>query len=144
VHRPADDGPVAQWTAVPAFDFAGSTTRPNPTAADYSLLSAGPVDASALPREAAWPRQASVAPAKAAPSLPMPAATLFEIPDPMPAVPARRRLVRTEDVSSKRSAASAKRTAHARHEAPVERSKRSSRTSAAGQAGVRIASLKKR
>jgi peptidoglycan/xylan/chitin deacetylase (PgdA/CDA1 family) len=144
VHRPSDDGPVAQWPAVPAFNFAGSTTRPNPTTADYSLLSAGPVDTSVLPREASWPPPASVASAQAAPTLPMPAATLFEIPDPMPAVPPRRRVARTQDASSRRSAASAKPTAHARREAPAERSKRSSRASAADQAGVRIASLKQR
>jgi peptidoglycan/xylan/chitin deacetylase (PgdA/CDA1 family) len=150
VHRPTDDGAVAQWPAVPTFNFAGSTTRLNLTTADYSLLSAGPVGPSAVPREAPWPRQAGVTSAQvtsveAAPALPMPAATLFEIPDPMPTVPARRRIARADDASSKRGAASAKPAAHAAPETlPTERSKRSSRASAGEPSGVRIASLRKR
>jgi peptidoglycan/xylan/chitin deacetylase (PgdA/CDA1 family) len=140
VHRPADDGPVAQWPAVPAFNFAGATTHLDLTSADFDLLSKGALDMSLLPREAPWPRMASLTSAQAAPALPMPAATLFEIPDPMPTVPSRRRVARTDDAAPNRGAATPKPTAHARHE---ERSKRSSHATAE-QPGVRVASLKKR
>jgi peptidoglycan/xylan/chitin deacetylase (PgdA/CDA1 family) len=138
VHRPADDGPAAQWPAVPSFGFAGSTTHLNLTAADFSLLSAGPLDKPQ--REASWPSMVRMTSAQTAPVLPMPAANLFAIPDPMPTAPPRRRVARTEDTPSKRAAA-AKPAAHARHE---ERSKRSSHASATGPSDVRVASLKKR
>jgi peptidoglycan/xylan/chitin deacetylase (PgdA/CDA1 family) len=138
VHRPADDGLVAQWPAVPPFNFAGATTHPNLTSADFDLLSTAALDTSP-PREAPWPRTASLTSAQAAPALPMPAATLFEIPDPMPTAPSRRHVARAEDASPKR-VATPKPTAHARHE---ERSRRSSHASAE-QGGVRVASLRKR
>ena len=142
VHRPADDAPVAQWPAVPTFNFAGSTTHPNLTAADFGLLSAGPLDGSSLPREASWPRIAGIISAQPLPALPMPAATLFEIPDPMPTAPSRRRVARDGDPRSKRGAAATpKPTAHARHDVmPADRSRRSAHANAAKD-GVRVAAL---
>jgi peptidoglycan/xylan/chitin deacetylase (PgdA/CDA1 family) len=143
VHRPSDNVPVAQWPAIPTFDFSGSTTRRTASTADITLLSAGPFTTPQAARETAWPPVAHLTSEPTAAALPVPAAALFEIPDPMPSPPPqRRRVARIEDARHKRGPAA---TRHARHEAfPAERSKRSPGASAAEPAGVRVANLKKR
>jgi peptidoglycan/xylan/chitin deacetylase (PgdA/CDA1 family) len=131
VHRPSDNVPVAQWPAVPSFDFARAITQQGLTPADADLLSAGPAFTPASPQQTPWPHVAGPMRSDTAALLPVPAATLFEIPDPMPTAPSHRRVARADVTPQKtRSAAVMPRkpAAHARHEAaPAERAKRSSR-----------------
>lgn len=118
VHRASDNVSVAHWPDIPTFDFAGATTHASATTADYALLSSGPTETPEVARETAWPLVASFSFPQTASALPVPAARLFEIPDPMP-------------------------TVIARHEAlPAPSSKRSARAAAARHA-PRLASLKK-
>ncbi len=93
VHRPSENIPTAHWPTIPPFDFAGATTHVNATSADCALLSSGPTTTPQVARETAWPLVAKVAFQQTASVLPIPAAHLFEIPDPMPTVLARHEAV---------------------------------------------------
>jgi peptidoglycan/xylan/chitin deacetylase (PgdA/CDA1 family) len=80
VHRPADaDVPVANWPAIPSFDFARSVTRTRATVDDFIALDT-PVE-SPTPGQPSWPRTTSLPHRGTAPVLPVPAASVFEIPD---------------------------------------------------------------
>jgi peptidoglycan/xylan/chitin deacetylase (PgdA/CDA1 family) len=117
VHRPSDNVPVAQWPAIPTFDFTGATTHLKLTSADVILLSAGPFTTPQVARETAWPLVTKSGSQQTATALPAPAADLFEIQAPMP-------------------------RALARHEAlPAQPSKRAAK---AARRPVRVASLRKR
>ncbi|CCE05435.1 putative polysaccharide deacetylase [Bradyrhizobium sp. STM 3843] len=108
VHPHADEVPVAQWPAVPTFDFSGSVTHSRATVADLDVLSAGPSDSASLRHETAWPHAAgSSAPRNVAPALPVPAASLFEMPDPMPTAPSRHHVAGVPPVQSKPAARAA-------------------------------------
>jgi hypothetical protein len=96
VHRPSDNGPVARWPDIPTFDLAGATTHTSATAADFKLLSSGPTTTPQVARETAWPLVASSTFRETASALPVPAAHLFEIPDPMPTVVAKHVAVATQ------------------------------------------------
>jgi hypothetical protein len=93
MHPPSETVPIARWPKLPNFVFAENEMLPAPAALDFdltegslalSLASADRVRGRGvpLPREAPWPRPA--APLQVAStdvSLPVPAATLFEIPE---------------------------------------------------------------
>lgn len=109
VHRPSDKVPVAQWPSVATFDLASAVTRPDLAPADLALLtstaqpSADQFDGSPrrtlstpMQREAQWPQAKLATQANIAPTLPVPAAALFEIPHPMPVAPQRRHLARSD------------------------------------------------
>ena len=103
VHRRSDDVPVAKWPDIPTFDFGSATTHRNATSADYTLLSSGPTTTPQVARETAWPLVARFAFQQTTSGLPVPAADLFEIPDPMPT-----RLAKHEPVAAQSSKRGAK------------------------------------
>ncbi|WP_315703253.1 MULTISPECIES: polysaccharide deacetylase family protein [unclassified Bradyrhizobium] len=144
VHPHAGEVPVAQWPALPSFNFAGSVTHSRATAADLDLLSAGPSDDSSLRREASWPQADNPSsPGKLATVLPVPAANLFAIPAPMPVAPPRRHLASMALVPPNPAAKSAAKT-------PAKTSAKSAAKASTKSAGkpasraVRLASLRKR
>jgi peptidoglycan/xylan/chitin deacetylase (PgdA/CDA1 family) len=86
------------WPKIPAFVFAEAPTLPAPALADFEspdgalLLSPEPFDRAKLrgvpmPREAPWPRLASLAPQPAAATLPAPSANLFTLSEALIAPP---------------------------------------------------------
>jgi peptidoglycan/xylan/chitin deacetylase (PgdA/CDA1 family) len=91
MHPPSETVPIARWPKLPNFVFAENEMLPAPAAVDFdltegglslSLASAARGRGVPLPKEAPWPRPADpLQVASADASLPVPAATLFEIPE---------------------------------------------------------------
>jgi peptidoglycan/xylan/chitin deacetylase (PgdA/CDA1 family) len=90
LHPPSEDKPIARWPKLPNFVFAENETLPAPAASDFDLAEGGLSLALApavrgrgvpVPREAPWPRPDAVQVASNGPSLPVPASTVFEIPE---------------------------------------------------------------
>jgi peptidoglycan-N-acetylglucosamine deacetylase len=93
MHPPSENVPIARWPKVPNFFFAEASALAAPALADFDapdaelLLSAEPFErvrrlhSVPLPREAPWPREPSVPQQNAVLTLPVPAASLFEIPE---------------------------------------------------------------
>lgn len=96
------DPTVAQWPAIPTFNYAGSTTHARAVAADFDLLSAGPTGDTAFRREAAWPQPANPnAPREVATILAAPDASLFAMPEPMPKLERRHSVAHAEMTAAK-------------------------------------------
>ena len=93
MHPPSENVPIARWPKVPNFVFAEADALAAPALSDFDaadgelLLSAEPFErvrrlhGVPLPREAPWPREPSVPQQNAAPTLPVPAASLFQLPE---------------------------------------------------------------
>jgi hypothetical protein len=93
MHPPSENVPIARWPKVPNFTFADADALAAPALSDFDaadaelLLSAEPFErvrrlhGVPLPREAPWPREPSVPQQNAAPTLPVPAASLFQLPE---------------------------------------------------------------
>jgi peptidoglycan/xylan/chitin deacetylase (PgdA/CDA1 family) len=91
MHPPSETVPIARWPKLPNFVFAENEMLPAPAAVDFdltegglslSLASAARGRGVPLPKEAPWPRPADpLQGASADASLPVPGATLFEIPE---------------------------------------------------------------
>ncbi|HXN69107.1 MAG TPA: polysaccharide deacetylase family protein [Bradyrhizobium sp.] len=94
LHPPTENVAISRWPKIPNFVFAGTGALPAPVASEFDglndelLLSAEPFDhvkhlrrGTPLPREALWPRQTEPAPKKAGIALPVPAQSVFEIPE---------------------------------------------------------------
>jgi peptidoglycan-N-acetylglucosamine deacetylase len=87
-----------QWPKIPTFVLAEAVPLPAPALSDFNspdgglLLSAEPFDrakqhGAATPREAPWPHLAALPPANQAAILPVPAASLFALPEQVAALP---------------------------------------------------------
>jgi peptidoglycan/xylan/chitin deacetylase (PgdA/CDA1 family) len=94
LHPPSESVAISHWPKVPNFVFADTDMLPAPSLADLqphdgqSMPTAEPLDRAGrlahgvpLPREAPWPRQSPLPPDGAAIALPVPAQSLFEIPE---------------------------------------------------------------
>lgn len=94
LHPISETVPIARWPKVPDFVFAETGMLAGPAPSDFDtpdgklLLAAEPFDHVRrpgrhvpVPREPPWPRQVTLAPQNAAATLPVPAASLFEIPE---------------------------------------------------------------
>jgi peptidoglycan/xylan/chitin deacetylase (PgdA/CDA1 family) len=94
LHPPTENVAISHWPKIPNFVFAEADRLPAPSLADLepldreSMPAAEPLDRARrlaggvpLPREAPWPRQSPPAPDNAANALPVPAQSLFEIPE---------------------------------------------------------------
>jgi peptidoglycan-N-acetylglucosamine deacetylase len=92
LHPPSENKPIARWPKLPNFVFAENETLPAPAASDFDLAEGGlslalaPADrargrSAPVPREAPWPRADAVQVASNGASLPVPASTVFEIPE---------------------------------------------------------------
>jgi hypothetical protein len=93
MHPPSENVPIARWPKVPSFAFAEASVLAAPALSDFDasdevlLLSAEPFDrvrplhGVPLPRQAPWPREPSVPQQNAALTLPVPAASLFQLPE---------------------------------------------------------------
>ena len=91
MHPPSENVPIARWPKLPNFVFAETEMLPAPAASDFDLteggLSLAPADRAhgrsvPLPREAPWPRaDAAIQVASISASLPVPASSVFEIPE---------------------------------------------------------------
>ena len=174
MHPPSENVAIVHWPKVPDFVFAGADGFAAPALSDFDapdgelLLSAEPFErvrrlhGVPVPREAPWPRELSVPQQNAALTLPVPAASLFQLPervrvafqslpsDVRQAEAARRAEpeeaeTTTSATAGRRSSASARRH-ESRHFAHGGRGR--SQTSGARQYAprrqVRVASLKKR
>jgi peptidoglycan/xylan/chitin deacetylase (PgdA/CDA1 family) len=82
------------WPKVPAFIYAEHASLPAPALADFGspngalLLASEPFDrakqhGAAMPRETTWPHLAALPPTNAAATLPVPAADLFTLAEPI-------------------------------------------------------------
>jgi hypothetical protein len=91
MHPPSETVPIARWPKLPNFVFADAEMLPAPAASEFdvtegslslSLAAAVRGRGVPLPKEAPWPRlTAPLQVASADAALPVPAATLFEIPE---------------------------------------------------------------
>jgi peptidoglycan-N-acetylglucosamine deacetylase len=92
LHPPTETVAISHWPKIPSFVFAEADTLPAPALSDLDrpdMPAAAPLDRSRrpaggvpLPREAPWPRQlALLAPDSTAIALPVPAESMFEIPE---------------------------------------------------------------
>jgi peptidoglycan/xylan/chitin deacetylase (PgdA/CDA1 family) len=93
LHPPSESVPIARWPKLPNFVYAEAEMLPVPAASDFDLVEGGlslalmPSDRNhrrgvPLPKEAPWPRLADPTQVAAiAAAMPVPAATLFEIPE---------------------------------------------------------------
>jgi len=170
LHPAAETVAISRWPKIPTFVFAGTDVLPAPALSNLDwrdtdlayrtrLMRAVP-----LPQEALWPRPSQLAQAGAAIALPIPAASVFKIPEAsrvtmLAAAPARRveqaasTPRETEELANpvsarSRAAASpqAARSKHAAHQAPHAghaAPKHAAQVKKNGRA-VRVASLKKR
>jgi len=91
--HPAPDA-IAHWPKIPSFVFADTSTLPAPSLSDFAWPGAEPIalvepfdrtgrsaPGVPLPREAPWPRFSELPPENTAASLPVPAQSLFEMPE---------------------------------------------------------------
>jgi len=181
LHPILENVPIARWPRVPDFDLVDAVTLSTATVEDIAVLNghlpdpAEPIGGKQrshgvpLPRQAPWPREIELSVADAAPALPVPEASLFQIAEKAHA-PTRplTLLVRREgpiersakepDSSPARSARvkpSASRTWHGRHSSHASRNRRhiavdSGSSMGEGSSGaidtsaIRVAGLKKR
>jgi peptidoglycan/xylan/chitin deacetylase (PgdA/CDA1 family) len=94
LHPPSESVAISHWPKIPNFAFAAADMLPAPSLSDLeshdgqSMPAAEAPDGARrlahgvpLPREAPWPQQSPLAPAGAAIALPVPAQSLFEIPE---------------------------------------------------------------
>jgi peptidoglycan-N-acetylglucosamine deacetylase len=93
MHPPSENAPIARWPKVPSFAFAEASALAAPALSDFDasdeelLLSAEPFErvrrlhGVPLPREAPWPREPWVPQQNAVLTLPIPAASLFQLPE---------------------------------------------------------------
>jgi peptidoglycan/xylan/chitin deacetylase (PgdA/CDA1 family) len=95
-HPSAEAVAALSWPKIPSFVFTDSGTLPAPALADFDspdgalLLAAEPFDRAKqhgvpVPREAPWPRVAALPPENAQATLPVPAASLFTLPEKLTA-----------------------------------------------------------
>jgi peptidoglycan/xylan/chitin deacetylase (PgdA/CDA1 family) len=169
LHPPSETVAIARWPKIPNFVFAATEVLPAPALSDLDprdaelIVHARRLRGAALSREAPWP-QWQLAQASAAIALPIPAASVFKIPETarvtmLAAAPARRgepsaqappeKEARAKPVSAKsRVAASrqATRSRHAAHQNPRAGHAASKHAVQGKKNGrsVRVASLKKR
>jgi len=159
-HPSAEAVAALSWPKLPSFVFTDSGTLPAPALADFNspdgalLLAAEPFDRARqhgvpTPREAPWPRVAALPPENVQVTLPVPAASLFTLPE-NPIEPLARRPrhaeqtvvpVRAADDHPKaatidQTAGSRRRLAHGAH--------RIRQIAHGARRPVKIASLKKR
>jgi peptidoglycan-N-acetylglucosamine deacetylase len=96
LHPPTENVAISRWPKIPNFVFAATGALPAPVASEFDglngelLLSAEPFDrvrhlrrGVPLPQDAPWPRQAEPL-GTAAIALPVPAQSVFEIPEGLP------------------------------------------------------------
>ena len=169
MYPPSETVPIARWPKIPNFAFAEAEGLIAPALSDFDspdgklLLSAKPFahvkrQGVPLPMEAPWPRLDEVQAENAA-ALPVPARSVFEMPDERAAFrssPPRRAVAESEmegyDKSGSKNARGVRtraahhtgrtgRVAHATHSAPKAAAKHST---GGGKKPVRVASLKKR
>jgi peptidoglycan/xylan/chitin deacetylase (PgdA/CDA1 family) len=93
MHPPSENVPIAHWPKVPNFVLAETDTLAAPALSDFDasdgelLLAAEPFErvrrlhGVPVPREAPWPREPSVPQQNTALTLPVPAASLFQLPE---------------------------------------------------------------
>ena len=161
LHPPSETVAISRWPKIPTFVFAETEVLPAPALSNLDwrdtdlayrarLLRAVP-----LPQEGLWPRPSQLAQAETPSALPVPAASIFKVPETtrvtmLAAAPARQAAAaphetekRTKHAAASRQATRSKHAAHqaphpghgaAKHAAQVKKNARS----------VRIASLKKR
>jgi peptidoglycan/xylan/chitin deacetylase (PgdA/CDA1 family) len=140
VHPHANDVPVADWPAIPTFDFAGSTTLRGITTADFGLIDSARQMATGRLREAAWPGVSNLPQPTIAPALPVPAANLFEMPSAMQtAIQPVRHAARSEATQRKPGAVSSVASPGVTSKLALRRA-----TNVTERRPIRVASLKKR
>lgn len=94
LHPDSENVAIAHWPKIPNFVFADTATLPAPALSDFAWLDARPVALAEpfdrtgqpargvpLPREALWPRLSELPPERGAVTLPVPAKSLFEMPE---------------------------------------------------------------
>ncbi|MGA7805348.1 polysaccharide deacetylase family protein, partial [Bradyrhizobium sp.] len=90
LHPPSEDVAISHWPKIPNFVFAEAGASPAPALADFdwpdATSSAEPFERTRrhgvpLPQEPPWPRLTAVPHENAAASLPVPAESLFTIPE---------------------------------------------------------------
>jgi peptidoglycan-N-acetylglucosamine deacetylase len=94
LHPPSESVAISHWPKIPNFVFADADMLPAPALSDLeahdgaSMPVAEPEDRAGrfahgvpLPREAPWPRQTLLPPDGAATALPVPAQSIFDIPE---------------------------------------------------------------
>jgi peptidoglycan/xylan/chitin deacetylase (PgdA/CDA1 family) len=170
LHPPSETVAISRWPKIPTFVFAETDVLAAPALSDLDwrdndlayrarLLRAVP-----LPQEALWPRPSQLSQAGAAVAMPIPAASVFKIPEAarvtmLAAAPARRveqaasaprerkELAKPVSVRSRVAASrQVARSKHAAHQAPHAghaAPKHAAQVKKNGRA-VRVASLKKR
>ncbi|KRR27064.1 hypothetical protein CQ14_38280 [Bradyrhizobium lablabi] len=98
LHPPSEVVAVSRWPKIPTFVFAGPPALPVPALSDLDWRNPDAPEraqrrgrAVPLPRATLWPRQITLPPSGTLAALPVPAASIFRIPDPaMLASPVRR------------------------------------------------------
>jgi Polysaccharide deacetylase len=149
VHPHANDVPVADWpAAVPTFDFAGSTLLPGVTTADFGLLDAARLFAAGPLRETSWPAVPRLQQSSGAPALPVPAASLFEMPLSMQAMlqalPRPARHTARSDAKPQKPGVRHAKSETTTETHPADGGLEASQDAAADRRRVRLASLRKR
>ena len=88
LHPTSETVPIARWPKVPGFVFAETGMLAAPALSDFDvpdgrlLLTAEPFDrVRRAGQHVPWPRQTTLSPQNAAVTLPVPAASLFKIPE---------------------------------------------------------------
>ena len=87
LHPPSETVAISRWPKIPRFAFASTTALPAPALSDLDWRNAD-VGARAqrrarvpLPRTTLWPRQTTLPPDHTLAALPVPAASIFRIPE---------------------------------------------------------------
>ena len=113
LHPASETVAISRWPKVPKFVFAGTAALPAPALSDLDwrnpdtgARAKGRGRAVPLPRTALWPRPIAAPPTAALASLPVPAASIFRIPDPAMLTSPVRRIetaanARASDVSAR-------------------------------------------
>ena len=163
LHPPSENVAISRWPKIPNFVSVGTSTLAAPVLSDLDWRDAEALEHARhthgvpLPRQAPWP-QPQLANVRVAPTLPVPAASVFKIPEgtrvtlltATPPVTRTERLTPTASLAiSAKSHGATTRIQHAAHQGPhagrpgrvtskhAEQPKKNPRS-------VRVASLKKR
>ena len=88
LHPPSEMVAISRWPKIPRFAFASTTALPAPALSDLDWRSPDPgaraprrARGVPLPRITLWPRQMTLTPNPALAALPVPAASIFRVPE---------------------------------------------------------------
>ncbi len=88
LHPAAETVATSHWPKIPKFAFAGTAALPAPALSDFDWRSTDPGASTQrrargipLPRATLWPRQTILAQQQALAALPVPAASIFKVPE---------------------------------------------------------------